>query len=82
MKKQNVQGLKIGLLSRVRKAILIIETKVFGITVYRVEGRGMPTTYCETTKVAKLFADQARLSMARDSFKKKERIEKEKVINL
>ena len=82
MKKQQVQGLKIGLLSKVRKTILIIETKAFGLTLYRVEGRNTQTIYCETTKLAKLFADQARLSMARDSFKKKERIEKEKIINL
>ena len=82
MKKQQVQGLKIGLLSKVRKAILIIETKAFGLTLYRVEGRNAQTVYCETIRLAKLFADQARLSMARDSFKKKERIEKEKIINL
>jgi hypothetical protein len=82
MKKKQVQGLRIGLLSKVRKSILIVETKMLGITMYRVEGRSTATIYCETIKVAKLFADNARLSMARDSFKKKERIKKEKVINL
>lgn len=82
MKKKQVQGLRIGLLSKVRKSILIVETKMLGITMYRVEGRSTTTIYCETIKVAKLFADNARLSMARDSFKKKERIKKEKVINL
>jgi hypothetical protein len=74
--------LKIGLLSKVRKEILIIETKIFGLLLYRVEGRTTPTMYCETIKMAKTFADQARLSMARESFKKKGKIEKEKIIRL
>ena len=82
MKKQHVQGLKIGLLSKVRKAILIIEDEFYGEKAYVVEGRETATYVCDSLERAKVFAREGRLRLARSLFNKKEKQAKRKVINL
>lgn len=83
MKNKEIKtGLKIKLLSIVRKEIVIKETRLFKLKVYRVEGKSMPEIYCETLEFARLVANSARVSLARNMVKKKEKETQEKIINL
>ena len=64
MKKKKT-GLDISLLSRIRKEITVVKTTLFNISVYRIEGKTVPTIYVPEMETAKLFARKARIELAK-----------------
>lgn len=71
-KKKLIKGLSSQLLTRVRTEIVVIKTRIFGIEIYKVQGRDIPTFYSTDEKLARIIANNARLERAKATFRRKE----------
>ena len=83
MKKKGIIGLLSPLLTKVRKEVVVVKTRAFGIELYRVQGGNSQNIYTTDSDLARKIANQLRLEIARTSYqRKKEKQTFEKITKL